>query len=68
MESLMEFTSNEDVIDVGCGSGDVTSLIRRKTLGEVWGIDISPEQIRIAVQKSPGDIHYEVGALGSLQI
>jgi ubiquinone/menaquinone biosynthesis C-methylase UbiE len=40
---MLSFLTNEDVIDVGCGSGDVTNMIRRKTTGAVWGIDISPE-------------------------
>jgi ubiquinone/menaquinone biosynthesis C-methylase UbiE len=41
--NLIANFTNEDVIDVGCGSGEVTQMIRNVTKGRVVGIDISEE-------------------------
>ncbi len=45
------FTSTNTVLDFGCGAGDITLEIARKTL-KVYGIDYSQGMIDAAIQKS----------------
>lgn len=39
------------VLDVGCGSGDLIALLRRSGWTDVSGIDVSREQVRLAVDR-----------------
>ena len=39
---------NENVVDMACGEGFYTRLIRSKTKGEVYGVDISAGMIELA--------------------
>ena len=43
--NLVELKSNEDVLDVGCGAGNITRKIRKLTNGKVVGIDTSEGMI-----------------------
>ncbi len=45
---LLEIGRNDDVIDVGCGNGSLTAVIRRITSGRVVGIDSSRRMIEEA--------------------
>ena len=56
----MEIKGNEDVLDLGCGVGHLTRKIRVMTEGIVVGIDPSEGMIREAMEKSRGDITFEV--------
>ncbi len=59
--SLLGNTNDKKVIDVGCGSGYSTRLVRGAGPCAVVGVDISAQQIRIAQeieQKSPLGIVY----------
>jgi len=53
--------NNDDVLDLGCGTGHLTKKIRSLTNGKVVGIDPSEGMIKEAVEKSKGlDILYEI--------
>ena len=45
------FKNKEKVIDIGCGDGALSYLIKTKKGGEISGIDPSPEAIKIAQSK-----------------
>ncbi|WP_365892221.1 class I SAM-dependent methyltransferase [Archaeoglobus sp.] len=58
---LLKIGGNEDVLDLGCGTGHLTRKIRSLTNGKVVGIDPSRGMIKEAVVKSRGlDIVYEI--------
>lgn len=58
---LLEIGNNDDVLDLGCGVGNLTRKIRKITKGKVVGIDLSKEMIREAIEKSRNlDIAFEV--------
>jgi len=58
---LLRIGDNDDVLDLGCGTGRLTRKIRSLTKGKVVGIDPSKEMIRKAVEKSKKlDIVYEI--------
>ena len=58
------------VLDVGCGTGEVTLLAKRRTReGKVYGIDPSPEMIAVARRKAANknlDIDFRVGVIEAL--
>lgn len=43
--NLIGKLENEDVIDLACGGGYYTRLLREKTKGKVYGVDISEGMI-----------------------
>ncbi|WP_202319022.1 class I SAM-dependent methyltransferase [Archaeoglobus neptunius] len=58
---LLKIGENDDVLDLGCGTGHLTRKIRSLTKGRVVGIDPSEGMIREAIEKSKGlDITYEI--------
>jgi len=58
---LLKIGRNDDVLDLGCGTGHLTRKIRSLTKGMVVGIDPSEGMIREAVEKSKSlGILYEV--------
>lgn len=60
----------EDVLDVGCGTGEVTLLAKtRAKNGKVYGIDPAPEMIAVARSKAARkrlDIDFRVGVIEAL--
>jgi trans-aconitate methyltransferase len=57
---LLEIGEDDDVLDLGCGVGNLTGKIRKMTRGRVVGIDPSEGMIRAAVEKNRGlDITFE---------
>ena len=48
---LLDVASNDDVLDLGCGSGNLTENIRSLTDGEVIGIDPSEGMIKEAMKQ-----------------
>jgi ubiquinone/menaquinone biosynthesis C-methylase UbiE len=51
----IETEENTDFLEIGCGSGEVSKYIARTYHGRVTGIDIDPDQIKIA-RDNDGDI------------
>lgn len=68
---LMDLHQGEKVLDVGCGTGSLSTLskIAVGENGEVAGIDIAPKMIQRAQQKAKNanlDIHYQVASISRL--
>ena len=56
----MHVTDDARVLDIGCGSGWATRLLAQKAKrGQVVGIDISDEMVRIARESSDGFLNVE---------
>ncbi|MBA1340524.1 MAG: Trans-aconitate 2-methyltransferase [ANME-2 cluster archaeon] len=51
---LLEIGNNDDVLDLGCGAGNLTGKIREITDGKVTGIDPSEGMIREAIENNRG--------------
>ena len=51
---LMNIAGDESVLDVGCGTGTLVSMIARRIAGRgcIFGIDLSPRMIEIARKKA----------------
>jgi trans-aconitate 2-methyltransferase len=59
--NLLEIGDSDDVLDVGCGVGNLTRKIREITKGRVVGIDPSEGMIREAREKYRGfDITFTI--------
>ena len=58
---LLEIGNTDDVLDLGCGVGNLTRMIREITKGKVVGIDPSEGMIKEAMKKCRGsDITFEM--------
>jgi ubiquinone/menaquinone biosynthesis C-methylase UbiE len=58
---LLEIQPKDDVLDLGCGTGHISKLIREKTKGKVIGVDPSDGMIEKAKEKfSNQDISFRV--------
>lgn len=58
---LLEIGNDDDVLDLGCGAGNLTGKIRGITEGKVTGIDPSKGMIKQAIEKNRGfDISFEI--------
>lgn len=59
---------NMHVLDLGCGTGTLTLMLKRAHPdAEVTGLDVDPQVLEIARQKSRGvDIHWDEGLATSL--
>src|SRR5512141_2099151 len=59
--------AGDSVLDVGCGTGEVTLLAKKRTAnGKVYGIDPAPEMIAVAQKKAARknlDIDFRVGVI-----
>jgi ubiquinone/menaquinone biosynthesis C-methylase UbiE len=62
--------TGDRVLDVGCGSGEVTLLAKTRTKGgQVYGIDPAPEMIAVARKKAGRrglEVDFRVGVIESL--
>ena len=60
----------DTVLDVGCGTGEVTLLAKARTKeGKVYGIDPAPEMVAVAKKKAARkrlDIDFRVGVIEAL--
>ncbi|NTU57977.1 MAG: methyltransferase domain-containing protein [Chlorobiaceae bacterium] len=45
---LLDIPQSADILDVGCGTGNLTAELAKRTTGEVTGIDPSGEMVRVA--------------------
>jgi arsenite methyltransferase len=67
--ALMDLQSDENVLDVGCGSGWLARLVaQRVTSGRVVGMDISDEMVRQARKASAelGHVMFVVGSVDQI--
>src|SRR5450631_612901 len=63
---LLEPQPVERILDLGCGSGQLTAKIAASG-AEVWGIDQSPEMIAEARRNFPG-LRFDVGDAASFTV
>lgn len=68
---LARIVPGEAVLDVGCGTGDLTLAVKARTgpAGRVAGIDASPEMIAVARRKAAhaqSEIDFRVSAVEAL--
>lgn len=60
--SLLQILKDDNILDIGCGTGNLTSQIKALTNGKVVGIDLSPGMIEKAKEKNRDlDILFEIG-------
>ncbi|MFD5558643.1 class I SAM-dependent methyltransferase [Streptomyces sp. NPDC127068] len=62
--ALLGDVRSERVLDLGCGYGYYTQQIHTLGAAHVFGVDVSPEMIRLARQSPPDastGIHFQVG-------
>jgi ubiquinone/menaquinone biosynthesis C-methylase UbiE len=68
---LAQIKTGDSVLDVGCGTGDVTLLAREMSgaAGRVVGIDASPEMIAVASGKAAqkhASVDFQVGLIEAI--
>lgn len=56
----IEIDPGTRVLDIGCGTGNYTSLLQKVTRASVYGIDPSVGMLEKAAMKN-GDVHFSVG-------
>jgi SAM-dependent methyltransferase len=61
---LVRASGGGPVADVGCGPGHITGFLRDCGL-DAYGVDLSPEMVRIAGRDHPG-VRFEVGSMTEL--
>lgn len=57
----------ERIVDLACGTGALTRLLRSQTDGAVVGVDLNPAMVAVA-QRHGGDIDYRVDDAASLAL
>jgi ubiquinone/menaquinone biosynthesis C-methylase UbiE len=64
--ALVVMTKNKRVVDVGCGAGTTTKILRNHAV-DAFGIDLSPRMIDEAQRLNP-DLSFQVGSMTDLDI
>jgi len=59
--SLLKNVKNKKVLDLGCGTGRHTVILKRRG-AKVWGIDLSPKMIEIAKSEIK-DVDFKIGSV-----
>jgi len=54
------------VLDVGCGTGQVTVALAERYGAQAWGVDPSAEMLAVARRKAPDGISFELGSAENL--
>jgi len=70
MAELIGPLNGEPAYDLACGSGYYSRLLKELGAGEVMGLDLSPEMVRLAQQRereNPLGIEYRIGDCSKLE-
>ena len=66
-EFANRYVKDKTVLDMACGTGYGSSILREKAASRVFGVDISPEAIELAREKYRGDhLHFMIGDLSRI--
>ena len=58
-----------DVLDLACGTGDITFALRERfPQAEVTGVDLSPEMLELARKRSTGQVTFMEGDMSELLV
>ena len=58
---LPDLTSDDIILDIGCGTGEVTNFLAERSGAKVTGIDNNPDLIQYAkLNNDHANIHYEL--------
>ena len=61
-----EVTAGKDVLDVACGTGVLFPDYLARNVGSLTAVDISPEMVKIAESKYPGQVQVYCGDVEAL--
>ncbi|MGB8931900.1 MAG: methyltransferase domain-containing protein, partial [Anaeromyxobacteraceae bacterium] len=64
--AMLGLRGDEDVLDVGCGTGHMAAILRERTTGAVVGVDPSAEMIAVARARALPNVRFEVKAADEL--
>ena len=68
LSALIKVRENMSVIDLGCGTGELTSMLKDKLPGStVLGVDSSPEMLEKAKLNSPEGISFELRGIEDVE-
>ena len=56
-----QVTAGKDILDVACGTGVLFPDYLARNVGSLTAVDISPEMVKIAAQKYPGQVNVLCG-------
>ncbi len=55
------------MLDVGCGTGRLAAALAERYGCKVWGVDVSPEMIKVARERVPPGVGLKVGRAEALE-
>lgn len=64
--SSISLLAKDTLIDVGCGTGDATSIFQELTGSNIFAVDFAEEMIKHAQDKQNKKIHYQVADAANL--
>lgn len=60
LEKILIFP-HQAILDVGCGTGNLLSMVPRETGTKLYGIDLSPEMVKLARAKLGPEVELKTG-------
>lgn len=57
---MLGLRGDEDVLDVGCGTGHMAAILRERTTGAIVGLDPSAEMIAVARARNLPNVRFDV--------
>lgn len=66
VEQYLKTVEFDSMLDVGCGTGFLIDLLRKSKTADYYGLDLSPEMIKVAEEKLGGEASLTVGSADKL--